>query len=145
MRLALVLVHLIAAATWIGGHLLLATGLVPSRRRARSPEWRNGFEERVLTARFVVFAVQALTGIALAFLRYSDIRDALPADSPLVIAGSVRPIVWLFALASIFSLRAFPLGMIDFGDLPPPANRLFDAGFGIMLLVLGADCLGVTD
>jgi putative copper export protein len=68
-RLALLL-HLIGAAIWTGGHLLLATRVVPRALREQNPEHITAFETTYEPVGIPALIVQVVTGLWMAFGHY---------------------------------------------------------------------------
>jgi len=69
----IVLLHVLAATVWTGGHLVLATTVLPRALRARSPEilldFENGFEKVGMPA----LVIQIATGLWLAWQQIPDL------------------------------------------------------------------------
>ena len=63
----LVALHLLGAAVWVGGHLVLSISVLPRALRARDPgiirEFESGFERLGIPA----LLVQVVTGLGLAY------------------------------------------------------------------------------
>ena len=63
----IILAHILAATVWTGGHLVLATTVLPRALKARSPEilldFENGFEKIGMPA----LVIQIATGLWLAW------------------------------------------------------------------------------
>ncbi|GAB2997173.1 hypothetical protein GCM10010960_13960 [Arenimonas maotaiensis] len=98
----ILLLHLLGASIWTGGHLLLALTVLPKALRTRSVEevarFESGFERIGVPA----LAVQVLTGLWLAHAALPDVSSWLDPDVPVA-----RPImVKLALLASTLVLAA---------------------------------------
>lgn len=98
----ILLLHLLGASIWTGGHLLLALTVLPKALRTRSVEevacFESGFERIGVPA----LAVQVLTGLWLAHAALPDISLWFDPDVPVA-----RPImVKLVLLASTLVLAA---------------------------------------
>ncbi len=64
------LLHLLGATIWIGGHLLLALRVVPRALREKNPKRITDFETMYEPAGIPALLVQVATGIWLAFGHY---------------------------------------------------------------------------
>ena len=68
----IILLHILAATIWTGGHLVLASTVLPRALRARSPEilleFENGFEKVGMPA----LVVQIASGLWLAWQQIPD-------------------------------------------------------------------------
>ena len=69
VHFALLFLHLIAAAIWVGGHLVLAVSLLPEAIARRDPDMVRAFERIYERIGLPAMAIQLVTGLWLA-LRY---------------------------------------------------------------------------
>jgi uncharacterized membrane protein len=51
MYASIVFLHVLGASVWVGGHLVLATSVLPRALKARKPEILLGFERSALLMR----------------------------------------------------------------------------------------------
>lgn len=106
----LVILHVLGATIWTGGHLVLALTVLPRALRARDPgivtRFESGFERLALPA----LVAQAITGPWLAYLHRPDVAGWLmPSDR--VEAHILAKLVLLtatVALAAHARLRVIP-------------------------------------
>lgn len=66
MILTLLVLHLIGASLWVGGHLILALGILPQALREGSAKRILDFEARFKMLGHSALAIQLITGIELA-------------------------------------------------------------------------------
>ncbi len=82
MHRLLVLLHLLGAAVWVGGHLVLSLTVLPRALRARDPgillDFESGYERIGLPA----LLLQVVTGVWLAHLWVPDMASWLAPSSP---------------------------------------------------------------
>ncbi|MFM6989535.1 MAG: CopD family protein [Arenimonas sp.] len=98
----ILLLHLLGASIWTGGHLLLALTVLPKALRTRSVEEVARFESLFERIGVPALAVQVLTGLWLAHAALPDISLWFDPDVPVA-----RPImVKLVLLASTLALAA---------------------------------------
>ena len=71
----LVMIHVLAATIWTGGHLVLATRILPLALQQKSPEIVVNFESRYEGIGIPALLVQIITGFWLAVLRLNTSAD----------------------------------------------------------------------
>jgi len=71
----LILFHLLGAAVWTGGHLVLALSVLPLALKERNPEIIHRFEERYERVGIPALVVQILTGLRLAMLFQPNVSE----------------------------------------------------------------------
>jgi putative copper export protein len=78
----LVALHLLGAAVWVGGHLVLSISVLPRALRARDPgiirEFESGFERLGIPA----LLVQVVTGLELAYHWAPRVTSWLSPSTP---------------------------------------------------------------
>lgn len=95
-----ILLHLLGATVWVGGHLLLAIRIVPKAYKSRDFTLINEFEKVYEPLGMPALLIQIITGIWLAFFYYQ--MPFLPSFSnPMerVIAIKLLLLLCTFALA----------------------------------------------
>lgn len=79
----LILIHLIGACIWVGGHLVLALRILPAALRARDVAAIRAFEGAFETIGLPAFGAQVVTGLWLAlrlqpdWMQWADLSDPL--------------------------------------------------------------------
>ncbi len=101
MQGVLVFLHILAATVWTGGHLVLATVVLPKVLRERSPEMLHSFESAYERIGIPALIVQVVTGFWLAYQLVPDVGQWFDFDNPLS-----RPIAAKIALLIITILFA---------------------------------------
>ena len=106
----ILILHLIAATVWTGGHLVLALGFLPIALKRRNPEPVIQFESVYEKIALPALIVQVLTGLWLAHLVVPDVSDWFGLRSPLarLIAIKLVLLVLTLALAADARLRLIP-------------------------------------
>ena len=64
----LVMIHVLGAAVWAGGHIVLALGILPEALRRRDASIVLAFEQRYERIGMPALVVQILTGLRLAMI-----------------------------------------------------------------------------
>ena len=136
-RLVLIL-HIIGATIWVGGHLVLSLAILPGALRSRNPVIVREFEARYERIGIPSLAVQVVTGLLLAYYWTRTLDAFLPPSSPQAWFITVK-LVLLFAtivIAAHARLRVIPT--LHGGNLNALAYHAFAVtALGLALLVLG--------
>ena len=101
MQGILVFLHILAATVWTGGHLVLATVVLPRVLKERSPEMLHSFESRYERIGIPALIIQVVTGFWLAHLLVPDVGQWFDLDNP-----ASRPIAAKIVLLAITILLA---------------------------------------
>ena len=96
----LIALHLIGAAVWIGGHLVLATTILPRALRNRDPSIILDFEQAFERIGLPSLLLQVVTGLLLAYRWLPEIGAWLRLDSNV----SIYVVVKLALLAATLAL-----------------------------------------
>lgn len=80
---ALLLLHILAATIWTGGHIVLATVILPKVLKARSAQMLLDFESSFEKVGMPTFIVQILTGLLLALRIEPELIKWFDPSSPL--------------------------------------------------------------
>ncbi|MBI2522263.1 MAG: CopD family protein [Bdellovibrio sp.] len=64
----LIFLHLIGASIWVGGHLILAIGILPKALKANDPSIIQDFEAVFENIGIPALITQVITGLSLAYL-----------------------------------------------------------------------------
>lgn len=100
----ILLLHLVGATVWTGGHLVLAVCILPTVLRERSPGRLLAFEQAYERLGMAALAVQAVTGLWLAYRLLPDVGLWTDTDSPL--ARGILAKLLLLALTVMVALDA---------------------------------------
>ena len=136
-RLFLVL-HLLGAAIWVGGHLVLSMAVLPRALRTRNPsiilEFESGYERIGIPA----LLVQVVTGLWLAHHWVPDVASWFSADTlqTQLILVKLALLAATVALGAHARLRIIP--GLDTENLPLLAWHVVTVTlFGVAFLVVG--------
>ena len=97
----LLFLHILAATIWTGGHLVLATAVLPRVLRERSPDELLRFESRYERIGIPALLIQVATGFWLAYRLVPDVSEWFDLDNPVS-----RPIAAKLALLAITAMFA---------------------------------------
>ena len=100
----IVMLHLLGAAVWVGGHVTLSFVVLPPALRARDPAPILAFEQRFEMIGLPALALQILTGLWLAHYWLPDVSRWFRFDSPQ--ATLIATKLALLALTAALGLHA---------------------------------------
>lgn len=131
-------VHLLAASVWTGGHLVLATTVLPRALKARDPAILKSFEQGYEKIGIPALLIQVASGLWLAHLQLAPARwlDLNSAQSRLIVAKLA-----LLALTAAFAvdarLRLIP--RLSAATLPALAWHVWPVTlFSVLFVLVGA-------
>jgi putative copper export protein len=136
----LVVLHLLGASIWLGGHLVLSLAVLPRALRARDPSIVRDFEAGYERIGLPALLVQVVTGLWLAHHWVPGLRSWLSPASPQAwgILGKLACLAATLALAAHARLRIIP--KLDAQTLPLLAWHVA----AVTLLAFGFLVLGVA-
>lgn len=118
MYVALPFVHVVAASIWVGGHLVLAIGLLPQALSKRDPEIILGFERIYERIGLPAMAVQVATGLWLAFRLKPDLAAWADWDDPIARTIGLKLICLAATIGLAAHARLFIIPRLDSARLP---------------------------
>ncbi len=101
---AILLLHILAATIWTGGHLVLAIAILPRVLRERSPTKLLEFESAYERVGIPALVVQVATGLWLAHRMVPELGRWLAFDDPVATLVGVK--LLLLATTVAFALDA---------------------------------------
>jgi len=134
----LVTLHLLGAAVWVGGHLVLSLSVLPRALRARDPsiirEFESGFERLGIPA----LLVQVVTGLWLAHHWVPDVAGWLSPSTPQARFVLVKLALLAATVALAVHARLRVLPRLDAATLRFLAYHIAAVTLlGVALLVVG--------
>lgn len=138
LRVVLVL-HLLGAAVWAGGHLVLALVVLPRALRERDAQRVSEFEAAFEKLGLPALAVQVATGLWLAHRLLPDPRGWLTVSNPLsaAVAAKLALLAATVGLALHARLRLVP--RLDARTLRPLAAHIVAVTvLAVLFVVVGA-------
>ncbi len=100
----LLLLHILAATIWTGGHIVLSVVVLPKVLRERSPEQLLAFESVYEKIGMPALIVQVLTGFWLAHNMLPDLGEWFNLGNP--VSHAILAKLVLLALTACFALDA---------------------------------------
>jgi len=77
----LVVLHILGATVWTGGHLVLAVTILPQALKQRDPDLIHQFEEHFEGFGLTALLLQVTTGLWLTWSFFSDLQNFLEFNS----------------------------------------------------------------
>ena len=100
----ILLLHVLAATIWTGGHLVLAITILPGALKQRSPSDLLRFESGYERIGIPALIIQVVTGVWLAYNLMPDIGKWFNFDNP--ISGLIFVKLNLLLLTALFAIDA---------------------------------------
>lgn len=102
---SLIVLHLIAACVWVGGHVVLACSILPQAMKTRDVSLSYRIESAYSNIGIPALALQVATGLLLAYLHLPDIGSWLDFSNPMGRMIGLNLILLLVTLVLVFDLR----------------------------------------
>ncbi|MEQ9364147.1 MAG: CopD family protein [Leptospirales bacterium] len=100
----ILLIHILAATVWTGGHLILATTILPGALRRKSVDELLRFESGYERVGIPALILLVLTGLWLAFRLVPDVGEWVNLQNPLALGICIK--LTLLALTAAFAVDA---------------------------------------
>ena len=107
----LLFLHVLAAAIWTGGHIVLSVVVLPKALREQSPEQLLNFESVYEKIGMPALIVQVITGLFLAYRLLPDVSQWFILDNPIsqVIAAKFILLALTIGFAIDARFRVIPV------------------------------------
>ncbi|MBI2993749.1 MAG: CopD family protein [Gammaproteobacteria bacterium] len=135
----LLVLHVLGATIWVGGHLVLSLAILPRALRTRNPSIILEFESAYERIGIPALLVQVVTGLMLAHHWVPEVESWLSADTPLtrLIFVKLALLAATVVLGAHARLRIIP--RLNSDNLPLLAYHVVTVTLlGVAFLVAGA-------
>lgn len=137
----LLIIHLLCAAIWVGGHLLLVFGHLPQALREKNQNIILNYERKYEPVGMTSLLLLVITGIMMAYKYGVGIEYWFQFATPIEKVVSTK--LFLLLLTVLFALsaqfRVLPKLKTDSGKLPEMTFHIVSVTLiGVMMLVLGS-------
>nr|WP_315245070.1 CopD family protein [uncultured Flavobacterium sp.] len=137
----LLIIHLLSAAIWVGGHLLLAFGYLPQALKEKNQNIILNYERKYEPVGMTSLVLLIITGILMAYRYGVGIEYWFQFETPIEKVVSTKLalllLTVLFALSAQF--RVLPKLKISADKLPEMTFHILSVTIiGILMLVLGS-------
>jgi putative copper export protein len=134
----MLILHVLGAAVWTGGHLVLAVGILPQALRRHDPEFIRDFESRYERVGIPALVVQVVTGIWLAYRMLPDLAAWFGFET--YVASHIAVKLGLLLLTAVFAVdaRVRVIPRLRSETLPALAWHVIPVTiFSVLFVVLG--------
>jgi len=133
------MLHLLGASVWVGGHLVLSLAFLPPALRERRPDIIQGFESRYERIGIPALIVQVVTGVLLALHYEPDVSRWLAFDNHITTSIGVKLLLLVTTLAFAVHARLRLVPRLSAETLPYLALHIVGVTLlGVALLAVGA-------
>lgn len=133
------LLHILGATVWTGGHLVLAVTHLPEALKQRDPELILQFEERFEGFGLAALLLQVITGLYLTWIYFPGFRDLLAFDSIASTYIGLKLGLLLCTLALAIHARFFVIPNLTKENLSALAFHIIGVTtLAVLLVILGA-------
>ncbi len=135
----LLIFHLLGAAIWVGGHLILAIGILPEVLRKKDPEILLNFERKYEKIGMPALLVMVVSGIWMSYqfgIGYSQwFRFANPVETVV----SLKLLLFFTTVLFALSANIFVLPKLSPEKLPLMSFHIISVTIlGVTMLILGS-------
>lgn len=138
----LLVLHLIAATIWVGGHLVLAIGYLPKALKRKDFSYIGNFEKTYEPIGMPSLAVLIITGILMAYDYNAGFSSWFSFATPIERVVSLKLIFLLTTICFAISAQTRVLPKLRKGQLnklPEMAVHIICVTFiGVLMVILGS-------
>ncbi|MDQ8187104.1 CopD family protein [Pelagicoccus sp. SDUM812002] len=102
---SLIVLHLLGACVWVGGHFLLAGLILPQAYRVRDTSLVYRIESAYASVGIPALLLEVSTGLVLAYLHLPELASWLDFSNPMGRLVGIKVILLLLTLALGFDVR----------------------------------------
>ena len=137
------LLHILAATVWTGGHLVLAAAVLPRALRAHDPrillDFESGFERIGMPA----LLVQVVTGLGMAYTLQPDVSAWVSAADTTAKLIAFKLVLLAITVAAALDARLRIIPRLSAATLPAMARRIvLVTGISVLFVVVGVSFRG---
>ncbi|WKS95671.1 copper resistance protein CopD [Riemerella columbina] len=135
----LLIFHLIGAAIWVGGHLVLTLGILPEVLRKKSPELLLNFERKYEKIGMPALVVMVITGVWMAYQFGQGISTWFHFSNPIETVISIKLLLLFSTVLFALSANLWVLPKLSAKTLPLMAFHIISVTIiGVCMLILGS-------
>lgn len=139
----LLIIHVLAATIWTGGHLVLAATVLPRALAAREPNILLDFEQGFEKIGMPALIVQVLTGLIMARMLQPDVGLWLGFASPVSTLITLKLLLLAATVATAIDARFRVIPTLSARTLPAMARRVvFVTVLSVLFVVVGVSFRG---
>lgn len=135
----LLIFHLIGAAIWVGGHLVLTLGILPEVLRKKSPELLLNFERKYEKIGMPALVIMVITGVWMAYQFGQGISTWFHFSNPIETVISIKLLLLFSTVLFALSANLWVLPKLSAKTLPLMAFHIISVTIiGVCMLILGS-------
>jgi len=136
------ILHLLGAAVWTGGHLVLVVTILPRALRAKDPQVLVEFESAYEPLGLAALATQVITGLWLAYYYLPDPAQWFALDSTVSIYLSIKFVLLALTLGLALDARLRLVPRLDATNLWAFAYHIIGVAITAVLFIVAGVGLG---
>ncbi|MRJ10186.1 copper resistance protein CopD [Ornithobacterium rhinotracheale] len=134
-KIALIL-HILGATVWVGGHLVLLLGYVPKAIKYKDSTVIKGFESKYEPIGVPALLIQIITGVYMAFFHYG--YSFMSFSHGLERAANIKILLLLSIFALAIHARFFIIPKLSKQNLMPMIYHIIGINIiSILMLIIG--------
>lgn len=135
----LLILHLLGATIWVGGHLVLAVGILPEVLKKKDPEILLSFERKFEKIGIPALVIMVISGIWMAYQFGIGISQWFHFKNPIETVVSLKLALLFITVIFALSANIFVLPKLSPKKLPLMAFHIICVTIlGVLMLILGS-------
>lgn len=135
----LLIIHLLGATVWVGGHLILSLGILPEVLRKKDPQILLNFERKYEKIGIPALLIMVISGIYMAYQFGVPVSQWFHFENPLETVVSLKISLLLITVLFALSANIFVLPKLSPENLGLMAFHIVSVTtIGVIMLVLGS-------
>lgn len=135
----LLIFHLLGAAIWVGGHLVLSLGILPEVLKKNDPQILLEFERKYEKVGLPALLIMVITGVWMSLQFGIGISSWFHFDKPVETVISLKLLLLLLTILFALSANIFVLPNLSSKKLPLMAfHIIMVTAIGAAMLILGS-------
>lgn len=135
----LLILHLLGAAIWVGGHLILSIAILPEVLKKKNPEFLLNFERKYEKIGIPALLIMVISGIWMAYKLGVGASQWFHFAKPIEVVVSVKLSLLFTTVLFALSANIFVLPKLSPAKLPLMAFHIISVTIlGIGMLILGS-------
>lgn len=124
MHHILLIIHLMAAAIWVGGHLVLSIGFLPQALSQKDPSIITNFERSYEKIGLPALLILVITGIMLSYSYGVPVSEWFSFSNAIERVVSIKLLLLFLTLALAIHARIFIIPRLGMGNLRSMAAHI---------------------
>lgn len=134
----MLLLHLLAATIWTGGHLILAVSILPKVLKQQSPQMLLSFESAYERIGMPALLVQVITGLWLAHRMIPDVSQWLAFNDPVARLIGIKLVLLTLTVVFAIDARLRVIPKLSVNNLTAMAWHIIPVTlFSVLFVVVG--------